>query len=73
MGILKDKTILIMGLRNRWSIAWGVVNSCLREGAKIIITYRGDREKERIIKLTRDLTDIQLVKCDVSYDEEINA
>lgn len=32
--ILKGKKILIMGVRNKWSIAWGVAQSAIENGAE---------------------------------------
>ena len=41
--LLKGKTILIMGVANKWSIAWGIAEACLDAGANLIFTYQ---EKE---------------------------
>ena len=45
-GFLKDKNILIMGLRNKWSIAWGIAKAAKQQGANLLITYQSDREKD---------------------------
>ena len=37
--LLKNKKILIMGIRNKWSIAWGAAGSAYENGAEIICTY----------------------------------
>ena len=47
-GLLKDKTILIMGVANKWSIAWGIAQSCAREGARLILTYQNQRSKMQL-------------------------
>ena len=52
--ILKDKTILIMGIRNKWSIAYGIAESAYKQGAKLIFTYMGEENKEKIEKLTEE-------------------
>ena len=36
--LLKGKKILIMGIRNKWSIAWGAAKSCYEQGAEVICT-----------------------------------
>ena len=69
--LLKDKNILIMGVANKWSIAWGIAQSCLNAGAKIILTYQGDRARKNIEKLIKDHPDIPLYPCDVTKDEDI--
>lgn len=46
--LLKDKKILIMGIRNKWSIAFGIAKSAYENGAKLIFTYMGEENKEKI-------------------------
>ena len=42
--ILKDKKILIMGIRNKWSIAWGAAQAAREQGAEVIFTYHRTRK-----------------------------
>lgn len=49
--LLKDKKILIVGIRNKWSIAYGIAQSAYENGAKLIFTYKGEENKEKIEKL----------------------
>lgn len=49
--LLKDKKILIVGIRNKWSIAYGIAQSAYENGAKLIFTYKGKENKEKIEKL----------------------
>lgn len=49
--LLKDKKILIMGIRNKWSIAYGIAKSAYENGAKLIFTYMGEDNKEKIEEL----------------------
>ena len=37
--LLKDKQILIIGIRNKWSIAYGIAKSAYENGAKLIFIY----------------------------------
>ena len=37
--LLEGKKILIMGIRNKWSIAYGIAKSAYENGAKLIFTY----------------------------------
>jgi enoyl-[acyl-carrier protein] reductase I len=74
MGILADKTILIMGVANKRSIAWGIAQACHREGANLIFTYQSDRERGNIEALVQEHMpnqDAFLVQCDVSDDEDV--
>lgn len=71
--MLSNKNIMIMGVRNKWSIAWGIAVYCLEQGADVILTYRGEREKQSIEKLIKNYDNkIRLYACDVSSDSDIN-
>ena len=52
--LLKDKKILIMGIRNKWSIAYGIAKSAYENGAKLIFTYMGEDNKEKIEELIKE-------------------
>ena len=40
--LLENKKILIMGIRNKWSIAFGIAKSAYDNGAQLIFTYMGE-------------------------------
>ena len=46
--LLENKKILIMGIRNKWSIAFGIAKSAYENGAELIFTYMGEENKEKI-------------------------
>lgn len=52
--LLKNKKILIMGIRNKWSIAYGIAKSAYENGAKLIFTYMGEENKDKIEGLIKD-------------------
>ena len=52
--LLKDKKILIMGIRNKWSIAFGIAKSAYENGAKLIFTYMGEENKDKIEELIKE-------------------
>ena len=45
--LLEGKKIIIMGVRNKWSIAWGAAQSAYENGAEIIFTYGTMENKEK--------------------------
>ena len=49
--LLDGKKILIMGIRNKWSIAYGIAKSAYEQGAKLLFTYMGEENKEKIEEL----------------------
>lgn len=72
MRLLEGKNILIMGLRNKWSIAWGIAKAAYDEGADIIFTYQGEREKDGVTELAEEIKGSVTIQCDISSDEDIN-
>ena len=49
--LLENKKILIMGIRNKWSIAYGIAKSAYENGAQLIFTYMREESKEKIEEL----------------------
>lgn len=52
--LLENKKILIMGIRNKWSIAFGIAKAAYDNGAKLIFTYMGEDNKEKIEELINE-------------------
>ena len=70
--ILKDKKVVIMGVRNKWSIAWGATQSAYEQGAKVICTCSQD-SYDKVKQLLEELPGTQLYVCNnVSKDEDID-
>ena len=68
-GFLDGKTIVIMGVANKRSIAWGCTQAILDQGANVILTYQNDRIKKSLERFVPE--DSELVECDVSDDKNI--
>jgi enoyl-[acyl-carrier protein] reductase I len=56
-GIMAGKKILIMGLRNKWSIAWGITKKLYCEGAELAFTCEGEREEAGVRDLVASLAE----------------
>ena len=69
--LLEGKNVLIMGVANKWSIAWGIAESCAKAGARLILTYQNERSRDAVAQLAASLPDVTLYPCDVTSDEEI--
>lgn len=69
--ILKDKNILIIGIRNKWSIAYGAAQSAYEQGANLYFTFMGEENREKIAELVAEFEGSKLYECDASKDEEI--
>lgn len=70
---LKDKNVVVMGVANERSLAWGVAKSLFEVGANVIFTYRKERSLGKIEKLLADnnLEAKLVVECDVNSDESM--
>jgi enoyl-[acyl-carrier protein] reductase I len=71
--MLENKVGMIFGVANKRSIAWACAEACLNQGARLAFTYQGERLKENVEKLTRDLPDTTVVPCDVTNQAEVDA
>ncbi|MCI9178111.1 MAG: SDR family oxidoreductase [Clostridia bacterium] len=69
--ILSGKTILIMGIRNKWSIAWGAAMSAYENGAKVIFTHHPSEKEEKIQELIEQIPGSKSYACDAASDEDI--
>lgn len=70
---LEYRNIVVMGVANKRSIAWGIARSLHEAGARLIFTYVGDRLAESVKELasTLERDDSIILPCDVTSDEEI--
>jgi enoyl-[acyl-carrier protein] reductase I len=71
--LLEGKKGLVVGIANKRSLAWGIAQSVSREGARLAVTYQGERLEENVRKLAEELTDPVILPCDVARDEELDA
>jgi enoyl-[acyl-carrier protein] reductase I len=71
--LLEGKRGLILGVANKRSIAWGIAQSVSREGARLALTYQGERLKENVEELAATLKDPVILPCDVTRDEDLQA
>ena len=75
MGFMAGKKALIVGVASDRSIATGIAEAFVREGAEVAFTYQNDKLLSRVEKLSERLgqnTEL-LFPCDVTSDAEIDA
>jgi len=72
-GLLEAKTAVVLGIANRWSLAYAISEAFRREGARLIVTYAGDRQKLTVEELGTELGAERVLACDVTKDEELAA
>jgi len=71
--LLLGKTAIILGLANKWSIAYAIAQAYVREGAKVLITYQGGRQRQTVEELNTEIGAAKVLPCDVTSEEEIAA
>jgi enoyl-[acyl-carrier protein] reductase I len=70
---LTGKTGLIVGVANKRSIAWAIAQAAAAAGARLAVTFQGDRLEDNVRELGAGLEDPLLVPCDVTDDAQIAA
>lgn len=71
--LLEGKLGLVLGIANKRSLAWGIAQSVAREGARLAVTYQGERLEENVRELARGLESPLILPCDVTRDEDLDA
>ncbi|HXA53059.1 MAG TPA: enoyl-ACP reductase [Candidatus Acidoferrum sp.] len=71
--LLEGKFALILGIANKWSLAYAIAQAFSREGATLALTYLGERQKGWIEELAKDLNVASILPCDVTKEEELAA
>ena len=69
--LLKDKQVLIMGIRNKWSIAYGIAKSAYDNGAKLIFTYMGEENKGKIEELISEFEGAKAYALNGESEDEL--
>jgi len=70
--LLEGKTALVMGVANRWSIAYAISSAFVREGANLILTYQAERQKATVEELGTELGASKILMCDVTKPAELD-
>ncbi len=71
MGFLTGKKALITGVASDRSIATGIAEACLREGAELAFTYQGERLKSRVEEFAASCGSKIVLPLDVDEDAQI--
>jgi enoyl-[acyl-carrier protein] reductase I len=71
MQMLANKTGLIVGVANKRSIAWAIAQAATAAGARLALTYQGERLEENVRELCAGLSDPLVLPLDVTDDGQI--
>jgi enoyl-[acyl-carrier protein] reductase I len=70
---LTAKKALVMGVSNARSLGWAIAERLHAAGAQLAFSYQGERLREDLEKLTRDMPGTRLYQCDVTNEDELRA
>ena len=70
--LFEGKRVLVFGVANDRSIAWGIAQAMHEHGAELIFTYAGDALEKRVRPLA-ETVGADLIRCDVTNDAEVEA
>jgi enoyl-[acyl-carrier protein] reductase I len=71
MTSLSGKTGLIVGVANKRSIAWAIAQAASKAGARVAMTFQGERLEENVRELAEGLADPLVLPLDVTDDARI--
>ena len=72
MGLMDGKTVVIFGVANKRSIAWGITQAMVREDARVALNYQNERMEAGVRKLAKDLpANTYVAPCDVTKEGEL--
>jgi enoyl-[acyl-carrier protein] reductase I len=69
--LLEGRLALVLGIANRWSLAYAIAQAFHREGAALALTYLGEKQKQTIEELAAGWNLTALLPGDVTKDEQI--
>ena len=73
-GIVDGKRALVVGVANKRSIAWAIARRLDAEGARVALTFQGERVEKDVTKLAGELTNqpVPVVPMDVTDDAQMD-
>lgn len=70
-SLLEGKIAIVLGVWNKWSIAYAIAQAFTREGAGLLLTYQNERAKPSVEELGRELGAIGFYPCEVQKESDI--
>lgn len=67
--LMKGKKVLILGVANEMSIAWGIAKAARAQGAEVALSYLNDQLLKRVEPLAKEIGASFVFELDVTKDE----
>ncbi|CAL4320644.1 enoyl-ACP reductase [Buchnera aphidicola] len=71
MGFLKNKKILITGILNKRSIAYGIAQSMYSQNASLAFTCINQKHKKKIQSIAKKFNSKIVIKCNFFYNHDV--
>lgn len=71
--MFENKRVLVFGVANERSIAWGIVQAMQQRGARFALTFAGEAFEKRVRPLAEGINADLVLPCDVTDDAQIDA
>ncbi|MDB5492332.1 MAG: Enoyl-[acyl-carrier-protein] reductase [Micavibrio sp.] len=71
--LMTGKRCVIMGVANERSIAWGIAQELIDQGAELAFTYQGDALEKRVRPLAESVGAKIVLPCDVTDENSVAA
>ena len=69
--LMQGKRGLVVGVANKWSIAWAIARRLEQEGAELAISYQNERLAKHVRELATELKDPLLLPLDVTSEKQV--
>src|SRR3954451_4264854 len=69
--LLQGKTALVLGIANKWSLAYAIAEAFRREGARLFLTYQGERQRLTVEDLAEAVGAEKTINCDVTMEDDL--
>lgn len=71
--LFQGKRVLVFGVANERSIAWGIAKAMHDAGAECAFTYAGEVLEKRVRPLAESIGSTLILPCDVTSDAQVDA
>ena len=69
--MISPEKCLVVGVANKRSLAWAIAQAAGAAGARLALTYQGERLEENVRDLSEKLDAPLIMPCDVTSDQQV--
>ena len=69
---LRGKTALVLGVANRWSIAYAIADLLQAQGVRLALTYQNERIGDEVRKLSSAWSNVLHLPCELTDEAQVD-